>query len=275
VSSKHEELESLYASVNHVVTEGLTNFEKATALNLPQLQCTLLILKAACNNDPTYIDRFLSLSLCLSLSLFLSFSLSLSISLSPSFPLYMWYMCMTFILTTCMYMYCTCRSKYFVLKIFHVQKFYCFRMLPIFLKVVQKLHKEHLSASPAPDVQTAPLISDLLQLGLDMCKMRISLMPQESRKAFISIMTNLIEKSSDAKLLRVITKIVEEWVKSKVCTMYMYMYMYVHVHCHICFIYTTMIVHACTCTCMYTCMDVCVVIVTEVQCIIYMYNVHV
>ena len=43
------------------------------------------------------------------------------------------------------------------------------------------------------------------------------MMPQESRKAFINIMTNLIEKSSDAKLLRVITKIVEEWVKSKVC----------------------------------------------------------
>lgn len=89
-------------------------------------------------------------------------------------------------------------------------------MLSIFLKVVQKLHKEHLSSTPPPDVQTAPLISDLLQLGLDMCKTRISVMPQESRKAFINIMTNLIEKSSDAKLLRVITKIVEEWVKSKV-----------------------------------------------------------
>ena len=93
-----------------------------------------------------------------------------------------------------------------------------FRTLPIFLKIVQKLHKEHLSTTPAPDVQTAPLISDLLQLGLDMCKTRMSMMPQESRKAFINIMTNLIEKSSDAKLLRVITKIVEEWVKSKVHT---------------------------------------------------------
>ena len=100
-----------------------------------------------------------------------------------------------------------------------------FRMLPIFLKVVQKLHKEHLSTTPAPDVQTISLISDLLQLGLDMCKTRMSMMPQESRKAFINIMTNLIEKSSDAKLLRVITKIVEEWVKSKVHTsIYMYMY---------------------------------------------------
>ena len=86
VSSKHEELESLYASVNHVITEGLSNFEKATALNLPQLQCTLLILKAACNNDPTYIDRLvLSLShSLLSLSLSLSLSPSLSLSLFPS-----------------------------------------------------------------------------------------------------------------------------------------------------------------------------------------------
>ena len=91
-------------------------------------------------------------------------------------------------------------------------------MLLVFLKVVQKLHKEHLSTTPAPDVQTISLISDLLQLGLDMCKTRMSMIPQESRKAFINIMTNLIEKSSDAKLLRVITKIVEEWVKLKVHT---------------------------------------------------------
>ena len=91
-----------------------------------------------------------------------------------------------------------------------------FRMLPIFLKVVQKLHKEHLGNTPSTDVQTVSLISDLLQLGLDMCKTRMSMMPQESRKAFINIMTILIEKTSDSKLLRVITKIVEEWVKSKV-----------------------------------------------------------
>ena len=57
VSSKHEELESLYSSVGRVITEGLTSFEKASTLNMPQLQCTLLILKAACNNDSTYIDR--------------------------------------------------------------------------------------------------------------------------------------------------------------------------------------------------------------------------
>ena len=89
VSSKHEELESLYASVNHVITEGLSNFEKATALNLPQLQCTLLILKAACNNDPTYIDRLvLSLSHSLSLSLSLSLPLFLSLSSPPTLQVY-------------------------------------------------------------------------------------------------------------------------------------------------------------------------------------------
>ena len=83
VSSKHEELESLYASVNHVITEGLSNFEKATTLNLPQLQCTLLILKAACNNDPTYIDRLVLSPPPIS-SLSLPLSLSLSFSLFPS-----------------------------------------------------------------------------------------------------------------------------------------------------------------------------------------------
>ena len=91
------------------------------------------------------------------------------------------------------------------------------RVLPLFLKVVQKLHKEHISTTPTTPPTDVQNISELLQLGLDMCKTRISMMPQESRKAFINIMTNVIEKSTDTKLLRVITKIVEEWVKSKVC----------------------------------------------------------
>ena len=57
MASKHEELELLYSSVCKVVTEGLQSFEKSASLNLPQLQCTLMVLKAACNNDPCYIDR--------------------------------------------------------------------------------------------------------------------------------------------------------------------------------------------------------------------------
>ena len=57
LASKLEELEPLYASVVRVVNEGLTNFEKATTLNTSSLHCVLMVLKAACSNDPCYIDR--------------------------------------------------------------------------------------------------------------------------------------------------------------------------------------------------------------------------
>ena len=36
------------------------------------------------------------------------------------------------------------------------------------------------------------------------------------RKAFINMMTSLVEKSPDPKLLKTLTKIVEEWVTGKV-----------------------------------------------------------
>ncbi len=65
----------------------------------------------------------------------------------------------------------------------------------------------------SPDTQ---MNSELLQWSLDMVKSRVTMMAPESRKAFISILTSLIEKSPDPKLLKVLTKIVEEWVKSKV-----------------------------------------------------------
>ena len=41
-------------------------------------------------------------------------------------------------------------------------------------------------------------------------------MAPDTRKAFINIMTSLIEKSPDPKLLKTLTKIVDEWVKVKV-----------------------------------------------------------
>lgn len=57
MASKLEELEPLYASVVRIVNEGLTNFEKSTTISTVALHCVLMILKAACNNDPCYIDR--------------------------------------------------------------------------------------------------------------------------------------------------------------------------------------------------------------------------
>ena len=84
----------------------------------------------------------------------------------------------------------------------------------MFSKVIQRLHKEHISTlSTSQDTQT---ISELLQWSLDLCKARIHAMAPDIRKAFINIMTSLIEKSPDPKLLKTLTKIVDEWVRGKV-----------------------------------------------------------
>ena len=42
-------------------------------------------------------------------------------------------------------------------------------------------------------------------------------MAQDTRKTFINVMTSLIEKSPDAKVLKTLTKIVDDWVRVKVC----------------------------------------------------------
>ena len=41
-------------------------------------------------------------------------------------------------------------------------------------------------------------------------------MPSDVRKSFMNVLTSLIEKSLDPKLLKTLTKIVEEWVRGKV-----------------------------------------------------------
>lgn len=57
--------------------------------------------------------------------------------------------------------------------------------------------------------------SELVMLSLDLVKTRLSVMNMEMRKNFIQvILTSLIEKSPDPKILRAVVKIVEEWVKN-------------------------------------------------------------
>ena len=52
-------------------------------------------------------------------------------------------------------------------------------------------------------------------LSLELVKTRLAVMSMEMRKNFIqAILTSLIEKSPDAKILRAVVKIVEEWVKN-------------------------------------------------------------
>lgn len=63
---------------------------------------------------------------------------------------------------------------------------------------------------------TPPTVtSELVMLSLDLVKTRLSVMSMEMRKNFIQvILTSLIEKSADPKILRAVVKIVEEWVKN-------------------------------------------------------------
>lgn len=58
--------------------------------------------------------------------------------------------------------------------------------------------------------------TDLLILSLDLVKNRVGVMGQDMRKTFIgTILVGLIEKSPDVKVLKALTKMVEDWVKSK------------------------------------------------------------
>ncbi|MBN3303926.1 TRRAP protein, partial [Amia calva] len=146
VASKYEELECLYAAVGKVIYEGLTNYEKATSANPTQLFGTLMILKSACSNNPSYIDRLIS----------------------------------------------------------------------VFMRSLQKMVREHLNPQTTPGAtETSTVTSELVMLSLDLVKTRMAVMSMEMRKNFIQvILTSLIEKSPDAKILRAVVKIVEEWVKN-------------------------------------------------------------
>ncbi|XP_015681343.1 transformation/transcription domain-associated protein, partial [Protobothrops mucrosquamatus] len=147
VASKYEELECLYAAVGKVIYEGLTNYEKAASANPSQLFGTLMILKSACSNNPSYIDRLIS----------------------------------------------------------------------VFMRSLQKMVREHLNQQAQAGTVEANTAgtSELVMLSLDLVKTRLAMMSMEMRKNFIQgILTSLIEKSSDAKILRAVVKIVEEWVKN-------------------------------------------------------------
>ena len=63
------------------------------------------------------------------------------------------------------------------------------------------------------------MASELLILSLDLVKNRVVVMSIEMRKSFIGqILVGLIEKTPDSKVMKAITKMVEDWVKTKVST---------------------------------------------------------
>lgn len=94
---------------------------------------------------------------------------------------------------------------------------YIDRLISVFMRSLQKMVREHLSPQQAnPGVtETSTVTSELVMLSLELVKTRLSVMSMEMRKNFIQvILTSLIEKSPDPKILRAVVKIVEEWIKN-------------------------------------------------------------
>ncbi|XP_030019245.1 transformation/transcription domain-associated protein isoform X3 [Sphaeramia orbicularis] len=94
---------------------------------------------------------------------------------------------------------------------------YIDRLISVFMRSLQKMVREHLSPQQANPgaTETSTVTSELVMLSLDLVKTRLSVMSMEMRKNFIQvILTSLIEKSPDPKILRAVVKIVEEWVKN-------------------------------------------------------------
>ncbi|XP_008557972.1 transformation/transcription domain-associated protein [Microplitis demolitor] len=165
-ASKYDELNTLYTAVANFITEGLTAYEKNTGLlsnttgaaagnASTSLFGTLMILKAACINNSSYIDRFISQ----------------------------------------------------------------------FGRVLHRMTKDHLqlSGTVTADAATSntitdsnPVNSELLILSLDLVKNRVAVMSPDMRKSFISsILIILIEKTHDIKIMKAITRMLEEWMKNK------------------------------------------------------------
>lgn len=150
---KHEELEVLYATISKMIFEGLANFEKSPQASPSSLFGTLMILKAACMSNPSYIDRL---------------------------------------------------------------------MMP-FIRLLNRLTKDHLQGSPqhasaqqADGTNSGSLALELLILSLDLVKNRVVVMGVEIRKLFIGgILVGLIEKTTEAKVMKAIVKIIEDWMKNK------------------------------------------------------------
>ncbi|XP_028982080.1 transformation/transcription domain-associated protein [Diachasma alloeum] len=143
VASKHEELDTLYTTVGKFVFDGLAAYEKNPSAAPSTLFGTLMMLKAACTNNQSYIDR----------------------------------------------------------------------LITPFMRVLQKMAKDHLHST---QTESNPVGSELLILSLDLVKSRVGVMGVDMRKSFIgAILVGLIEKTQDIKVMKAITKMLEEWMKNK------------------------------------------------------------
>lgn len=84
---------------------------------------------------------------------------------------------------------------------------YIDRVISPFMRVLQRMHKGHLT-------DQNPVGTELLMVGLELVKNRLGSMQTDMRKTFIgTILVKLIECTREAKLLKAITKMLDEWIK--------------------------------------------------------------
>lgn len=96
----------------------------------------------------------------------------------------------------------------------HKNDQYIDKLINPFMRVLQRMTKEHLNPSTPPEMN--PASSELLILCLELIKTRVNIMGVEMRKTFIgTILCGLIEKTPDAKVMKAIIKMLEEWMKNR------------------------------------------------------------
>eukprot|EP00094_Tigriopus_californicus_P003836 TCALIF_03692-PA protein Name:"Similar to TRRAP Transformation/transcription domain-associated protein (Homo sapiens)" AED:0.01 eAED:0.01 QI:3/1/1/1/1/1/3/160/3083 len=90
---------------------------------------------------------------------------------------------------------------------------YIDRLITSFMRVLLRMFKEHLNP---PNNEGTAAASELLILSLDLVKNRVAVMGIDMRKSFIGqILVGLIERSPDVKVMKAITKMLEDWMKIK------------------------------------------------------------
>ncbi len=102
---------------------------------------------------------------------------------------------------------------------------YLDRLISQFMRVLQRLVREHLhfpgsmasvSANTGSQDSNASLISEMIVISLDLLKSRVPVLSPEIRTTFFAtVLSNLIEKTKDSKVLRAVVRMAEDWVKGR------------------------------------------------------------
>nr|XP_018666778.1 transformation/transcription domain-associated protein isoform X1 [Ciona intestinalis]XP_018666779.1 transformation/transcription domain-associated protein isoform X2 [Ciona intestinalis] len=96
---------------------------------------------------------------------------------------------------------------------------YIDHLLATFVRVFQKLVKEHLQSPPQSGQtgsEVSPFISELIVVCLDLAKCRVVSMAADTRRSLMhGVFSQIIERSTDPKLIKAVIRIMDEWLKAR------------------------------------------------------------